>query len=488
MNEMDFKSVDDQLNFIRQAQDLRQVNSLLTKVMARQAIQPLIKGDNLDAICNAVVDLAIIGEGDENESRLIGAAILGRLSAVARTRQESVFGRLSELLPESPLAIDNLVDGDEKYYAALSIAQVNSGWVAEYCLEQSVLIDTAEKARRVLVAKALSASEDLSTFWQKSLRCLAPLKDIAGDDTRYKRIRRITATVSEVVRSWESDVGVDAGLALGDWAAALLITSNKGTESETLVDVLDDLIAMLLRIIELRFSFALLSPTYALLEKSRTGMGSSRWSELLKISRNIEKIRMCLKEAALVLARQGTTDKSVMDVLATAYYSRSQVMPAITAHFSDAHELDPGIREWWEKAGSKSSGMREADHKIGNSEDQQIGTLLINVEDSKSVMEKLGRAVVPLLEISDPVLAETVKKAEGSYTAIATATRQLAAMRKLENMGLKGAELEYNPLQQDMLGGHKLGVRAVKVERDGIKKDFGGKVKVLVKPRVVPID
>ena len=39
-----------------------------------------------------------------------------------------------------------------------------------------------------------------------------------------------------------------------------------------------------------------------------------------------------------------------------------------------------------------------------------------------------------------------------------------------------------------MLGGHKLGVRAVKVERDGIKKDFGGKIKVLVKPRVVPID
>ena len=485
---MDFKAVEEQLAFIKQAQDLRQVNSLLTKVMARQAIQSLIKDHNLNIICNAVVDLAIIGEGHENESRLIGAAILGRLSAVARSRQDTVFARLSELLPESPLPIEKLVDGDEKYYAAISIAQLNAKWVLGYCLEQSVLIDTAEKARKTLVAKALSASEDLSTFWQMNLKYLAPLKDITGDDTRYKRIRRITTTVGEIVRSWESEVGNDAGLALGDWASALLLTSNKGAETETLVDVLDDLFGMLLRIIELRFSFALLSPTYALLNKSKTGLGSLRWAELLKISRNIEKIRMCLKEAALVLARQGTTDKLVMDVLTTAYYSRSQVMPAIAAHFAEANELDPAIREWWERAGSKAEGLRDADHKIGNSEDQQIGTLLINVEDSKSVMEKLGRAVVPLLEISDPVLAETVKKAEGSYSAIAMATRQLAAMRKLEHMGLKGAELEYNPLQQDMLGGHKLGVRVVKVERDGIKKSFGRKVKVLVKPRVVPID
>ena len=55
-------------------------------------------------------------------------------------------------------------------------------------------------------------------------------------------------------------------------------------------------------------------------------------------------------------------------------------------------------------------------------------------------------------------------------------------------MGLKGEILEYNPLQHEMLGGHQLGVRKVKVVRDGIQKDFNGKIKVLVKPRVISAD
>ncbi len=59
-------------------------------------------------------------------------------------------------------------------------------------------------------------------------------------------------------------------------------------------------------------------------------------------------------------------------------------------------------------------------------------------------------------------------------------------MRKLGRMDLKNSILEYNPLQHEMVGGHKLGIRKVKVVRDGIQKDFGGKIKVLVKPRVVP--
>ena len=205
-------------------------------------------------------------------------------------------------------------------------------------------------------------------------------------------------------------------------------------------------------------------------------------------SKNLEKVRTVLKESALVLARQNTQDSELMDVLRTAYHSHDRAKSAITAHFAGARDLDPETKTWWEQGGKVAQSQRNATQKMGNSEDQQIGSLLINVEQNKSVMEKVERAVVPFLEISDPPLAETVKKAAGSYNDIALAARQLASMRKLRHMDLKGAVLEYNPMQHDMLGGHQLGVRKVKVERDGIQKDFGGKVKVLVKPRVSPVE
>jgi hypothetical protein len=57
-------------------------------------------------------------------------------------------------------------------------------------------------------------------------------------------------------------------------------------------------------------------------------------------------------------------------------------------------------------------------------------------------------------------------------------------MRKLTKTDLKGEHLEYNPLEHEMLGGHQAGIRRVKVVRDGIKKEFAGKTKTLVKPWV----
>ena len=59
-------------------------------------------------------------------------------------------------------------------------------------------------------------------------------------------------------------------------------------------------------------------------------------------------------------------------------------------------------------------------------------------------------------------------------------------MRKLTKCDLLGVRLEYNSREHDMRGGHKAGIRQVKVICDGIKKDFNGKIKTLVKPLVEP--
>lgn len=479
-------SVVEQLAFVKKEKNLQGINDLFTHLMAGQKIQALIKDENLSTVCNRVVDVALLNRDAIKQNGLLAAAILGRLSAVARGREDIVFARVKNLFLEAPPGIETLADGDEKYYAAISLASLNEPWLSDYFSNQSVLTDTSEKARRIMVQAMLERSGSLSNYWQINMRSLGELRSIEGDDTRFKKIRRITNVVTEVAKSWGGDVGQDAGLALGDWFDSIFRSSKRDVEDEVLTDIIDDGIALLLRIIELRFSNALQDSTYVLLDRVRAILGRDRWTVLMRSSKNLEKIRTCLKESALVLARQGKTDKKIMSVLSATYYSSAQLIPAISAHFSAAQEIDPNVKAWWENGGVVSESAREPEHKMGNIEDQQIGSLLINVEESQSVMEKLRRAVVPSLEIYDPPLAETVKKAAGNFNEISLAARQLASMRKLKHMGLKGVILDYNPMEHEMLGGHKLGVRQVKIERDGIQKDFGGKIKTLVKPRVVP--
>lgn len=481
-------TVEDQISLIETANDLREVNNLLTQVMAQQKIQPLIKGDNLCYITNMVIDLAVIGHGAEQENKLLAAAVLGRLSAVARGRTDEIFSRLPELFDEQPDDIDTLADGDEKYYAALAFQQLKSKWLTQYCINQAYITDTAEKARKVLFGISLKHAGNISDFIQLNADAVSKLNAIDNAETRLKRVRRISAMLLEVFQEWQGEVGAHAGIALGDWLYGIMQHQSKSASENVITDIINDALGMLLRIIELRFSHALLAPTYKILEKARIVIDRSTWSEVMKHAKNLDRVRLCLKEAALVLASQGKTDSALIDVLASAYYSKSQAGAAVVAHFADSNELDPNIRNWWENAGNVKKSIREVEHKVGNTEDQQIGSLLINVEDSKTIMEKLGRAVVPMLEIQDPPLAATVKKAVGSYSEIALAAKQLAVMRKLNHMGIHGEILDYNPLQHEMLGGHQLGVRKVQVVRDGIQKDFNGKIKVLVKPRVTPIE
>lgn len=480
--------VTQQLQFVKNSNGLREINELFTKLMAKQKFHPLIKDENLDVICNRVVDLALTENGALSENKILAAAMIGRISAVARAREDSALKRVHELFTEPPLPIESLADGDEKYYASISIASLDAPWIFDYCSSQSVLVDTSEKARRILFEKSVKVSGALSAYWQHSIPSLNELRNIEDDEVRYTRIKRITSMLSDVIKTWDGDIGNDAGLALAEWFSVLIKTSRKDVEDSVIVHILDDVLLMLLRVIELRFSNAMLASTYAVLSKARNVFGLDKWVALIRSSSNLEKIRTCLKESALVLARQNKTDKHILSALESVYHSRSQVMSAIASHFNTALEIELNVKTWWEQAGNITESQRENEHKVGNTEDQQIGALLINVEESKFVIDKLGRAVVPMLEISEPAFAETVKKAIGNYSEISNAAKQLAAMRKLQRTDLKNQVIPYNPILHEMLGGHRLGVRNVTVVRDGINKDFGGKIKVLVKPRVTAFD
>jgi len=63
-------SAEEQLKFIQEANDLRKVNHLLTRVMAQMKVQALIKAENLSLICDAVMDLALMGNDYSPKSRL----------------------------------------------------------------------------------------------------------------------------------------------------------------------------------------------------------------------------------------------------------------------------------------------------------------------------------------------------------------------------------------------------------------------------------
>lgn len=469
------------VNDVKKAKELRELNQLLTQAMAERKIQALIKDDNLETVIDAVLD-----HTTQTDQQLVAAAILGRLAAVARGRESVVFDRADEVFTEEPVSIESLEDGDAKQYAAQVLTHVSDSWVTEYTYRESLLIDSADNARRELLTVCLVREGAIADWLGAITQHADVLRYISNLDTKLKRIRRIFSVMSEIADRWRGDVGSDFGDQLENCLTAFTPKKFGDLDEEVLFTTIDYLLSILVRIIELRFSVALHASTYAVMEAGKRILGAGLWGRFIDKSSAMPNIRIALLEAALVLARQNRSDKQIMAVLLTSYTSRPQVAAAIKRHFQDARDLDPDVADWWRSAGEVSETQRHVEHKVGNTEDSQIGALLIEVESNREAMDKVGRAVVPLLEISEPVLASTVKKAVDGYKEIEQTARRLARMRKLTKTDLKGERLEYNPLEHEMLGGHKTGIRRVRVVRDGIMKEFAGKIKTLVKPWVEP--
>jgi hypothetical protein len=487
--------IDISLDDIINAESLHVLNDLLTQVMAKQQIQSLIKESNLDALVESIIKLAKDADG---EKQLLVAAMLGRLAAVARGREMQVFKRLNEVITDEPPSLNALSDqlvgggdkdldvGKSKQYAAQSLRHINALWLNDYCIREAVNIDTAEHARRELLETVLNDKGNFSDWLASISQFANVLQAIENIDARLKRIRRFFIAMLEVVKNWQGELGGEPGTALSNCFRSFSDRKLAEGDQDAMADLLDTALAILARLIEIRFSNALIGQTYAVMEAGKALLGAGMWARFLDKSVMIARIRTDLLEAALVVARQGRTDSSLMSVLLTCYSSRPQLASAVKRHFALAQDLEPDIVEWWQSAAKSGDERRDVEHKVGNTEDEQIGALLIEVEYAKETMEKLSRAVAPMLEISDPVLAETVRRAASTYRDMAQIATRLARMRKLTKSGLLGAHTEYNPREHEMRGGHKPGIRRIKVIRDGIIKEFNGKKKTLVKPLVEP--
>lgn len=468
---------------LRRASDLRSLNTSLTQIMAKQRAQALIKGDALSKVVAEIIQRV---PRDDAQHQLVAAAMLGRVAAVARGREHLVYAAAENLFSQPPPALDTLEDGNAKAYAAQMLRHVPADWVFEYCIRQSIEIDAADNARRELLSEALKRSGSLEAWFRAVSMHVQRPTDALSNDALLKRSRRILESMVGVATDWQGEVGVAPGVPLAECAARFLGGRPQQPDIGVLAGVIDHVLSLVHRVIQLRFSHALQAETYEPIQRCRDVLGIGLWAQFLTASTSIERMQTNLLESAVVLARQSRTDKKLVHVLSLAYATKASAIAGLRHRFASASDVAPDVRRWWESLGTSAVGQEDREHKVGNTEDEQLGVLLLEAESARESMEKIGRAVIPFLEISEGVFAATVKRAVAGYYEMAQTANRLARIRRLTRTALKGERIEFNPLEHQLLGERTTGVRWVRVVREGVQKDFGGRAKTLIKPWVEP--
>jgi len=415
---------------------------------------------------------------------------------------EKHFSALPELFDSAPGPITLLKAGQKlkliqkQIYFADRLALIPQAWVADYCIESAVLgIGDKKNLRTRLIETGFIRLDNPSQLLLTVAKSMSRY-DRAGA-SRLKSAIKLTKTMHEVIeRRPDCKYSEDFGKSLSEWSTAVLIRvknrtvvkSNGSGRSSDLFEYFETLLDLLMHVLRQRLTLGLLSSTYEAISTLQTAVSRTEWRQYISHSRSMVPIRVWLLDAALMLGRQNKTDNRFLDVLVRVHETREALQISLERKFKNSGDIETGIQNWWITTGKEVVAGERRDQKVDITVDRKLALLLLAVKGSIDPMEKVKDGLIPLLESSDTELVRVIKNASISYIEMEQLINQLAEIRRLKVSGLSDRIVEYNPSQHEMVDGYKAGVREVRVIRDGVTKDFDGRIKTIVKCWVESIE
>jgi len=483
-----------QNEIILQETKIGQIYENIKELYAERKIASAIDGEKLAALVNEILS-AVLDATDAE--KLLAASAFGYLYAApsVKNRAEIVWDPVKLLFESTPPSLSTLnIEGTEnsaerRRRAAEALAHAEGDWLLNYFKISAITEESnSNLPREQLITNVLMLKGDLTGLFEEFRDSISAVKAIDDLEQRFTRVKRFFESLENVVKTWTGDCGEAPGESLSDLFAVAHRTVTEQAKKEDRYDAADSAQRILGRIIQLRFSFAMSADTYGLLRAIQKSMEPGRWADYLNSSTTVAESKNLILEAILVLARQGKEDSAFTELAIGIYGGLPTAKSAVSTHLEDHSDINPEVKNWWAKAGKVSLNRGAAQQRDDITVDHQVGALLIETEDAREAMEKMGRAVVPILKLSNPLLADTTSRASNGYSEISRIARQLSQARKLTVTSNKGKIEEYNRKRHDMLGGHKPGTRKVKVVRNGVIKQFGGTEKIIIKEWVEPAD
>jgi hypothetical protein len=429
----------------------------------------------------------------EPEERLLAVAALTRISATVSALRPQIARTLSAALAETLPPLDMLKNPDDRTYVAKACSIAQAPWCAGYLANAAVVEDSAERTRLECFRSLLKLLPNLQAvleYLRDHILDFEPAKESPGDSVG-RRLRRILAALRRAI----SSKVVDSGPAPGDVLAEVLRLPFRRHDPPSAYEIIgalaDEAGTLVHELIRTRFSLAVDAETYKPLRVVR-GWLDYRWSEFVQSSNPLESVRRDLREAITILAKQGKTDNELADALEVVCGSRREARSVMAQIGEETVGIDETVRSWLLNSSTPRLVSEIASESPSYAIESQrlyeaslLAELFLDAADLIKALGVIGQKVTDgpgrahLEELTD--LDSLIAKAG----ATADVAISFAKRRSLELRGEVGEEVEYSPLEHDLIGGFRTGLRRVRIARPAVAYRSPDSAPIIVKKAVV---
>lgn len=434
----------------------------------------------------------------EGQERLLALASLMRLRAQLRSARDAARfePHLRRALGRELPDLSSLEDPDDRAYCARALSFADESWSLPFLASFAVNEEAAESARSEAVAvllegrsadaalEALAASFErweprtqnpTETYAKRALRLLSSLEQhlLTARGATTASARAVSRLVRPRIRSTAPDVKreVADGLARGT-------------------------LRLVHALVRLRFSLAVDARTYEPIASVRDWYAPHQWSKFVADAVEAQEVCGDLREAILILARQGRADRDLERRLELVLGGEAPARELLAGL-----ALEGGVPETLRHRLATGSELAVVDEEGPGSLVQReqdaadaplLGELLRIANEVQRASHVVTRDVLDelaiLAESAVPPVRSLAVRARDLADSVGTLTRR----RGLRLKGTPGETTEYSPHEHQLVGQQLTGVRWVRIVQPAVEQEtsatgtFRIVHKALVEPAAAP--
>jgi hypothetical protein len=377
-----------------------------------------------------------------------------------------------------------LRDPDDRLALATLLVQLKSDWVANYAAKAIASEDSAERTRDQLIAVMLTRLELASVL--KQLATQLEHLEIGTEspaDAMGRRLRRIVMSLRRQLPIQDIEGGQDVGLALQAFLSRPFLSTGEPKDDKAVRELADEALGLVHDIVRTQLALAADSDVYNATSIPRSWIAKGLWPRFVQRSRNGAAILQDLRQAILLLGRQGVTSAALRDRLVELTGSSDAAGITLKALAAGHPELSPDVRRWLETGGRATArpGAHASRLTEGFGADEYIAQTLLAASQLKTVL--LGTPTEGAFGAQPDV-----RTVAAMATALIQDVERLAGARGLTLRGRPGEIVQYAPHAHRVAGDVAGGVTRVRMLRPMVERvSPAGATTVVVRALVEPI-